>query len=251
MTFVYDESKDKFSYRDSYDPFRVFLVDGLLIPTHNKIVGKELPVFINDSGYEIVYNPEKDYYVSIYKIVDYYYRGPTKKNTAIHHKDFNKLNNNISNLKRMDGIKHIRYHSKLLKGKKADPKRIAKMVKTRTGMKATEEAKRNQSKGMKKSWKKNPNQGFTGMKHSPEAIEKIRKLQLGKKFSEEHRKKMSESAKRRPLPEALRINADKPKFGDDNPMRNPEIAAKVSRTKTGRKLIIDKDGKRRFVKESN
>ena len=53
-------------------------------------------------------------WASVHRIVSKYYDRTIEKNEAVHHKDFNKLNNNPDNLLIMDKAEHIKYHSSLV-----------------------------------------------------------------------------------------------------------------------------------------
>jgi DNA gyrase subunit B len=71
------------------------------------------------SGYEIVFNPTTERWRFTHLMADEhnlingnYYK---KKDDAVHHIDFNKLNNNPDNLRRMQKMDHLLYHAKLVK----------------------------------------------------------------------------------------------------------------------------------------
>lgn len=108
-----------------------------------------------------------------------------------------------------------------------------KISKANTGKKRSEEQKKKMSENSKKMWA-DPNSKV----HNPMVREKIRKGNIGKKRSAESRKKMSEVNKGKTLSMQTRKKiSDKlkgTKMGDDNPMKRPEVRAKVSKALTGK-----------------
>lgn len=68
----------------------------------------------------------------------------------------------------------------------------------------------------------------------------------GMKMTYEQKEKISNTRKEKNLGK-LAAKYLKPKYGDNNPMRNPEIAKKFSQQITGRKLAIGIDGKKHWV----
>ncbi|MEK7149958.1 MAG: ATP-binding protein [Patescibacteria group bacterium] len=80
---------------------------------HSKIGNR-----ITIKGYEMVFSPKSNRWIFTHLLADKHNieNGVYEKNIneAIHHIDFNKLNNNPDNLLRMSKLEHILYHSKLL-----------------------------------------------------------------------------------------------------------------------------------------
>ena len=78
---------------------------------HSKIGNR-----ITIKGYEMVFSPKSNRWIFTHLLADKHNieNGVYEKNIneAIHHIDFNKLNNNPDNLLRMSKLEHILYHSK-------------------------------------------------------------------------------------------------------------------------------------------
>ena len=107
-----------------------------LMPFRKKI--SEIGGRITIKGYEMVYDPVDNFWVFTHLLGDKYNLGlglyEKKPNTHIHHKDFNKLNNNPSNLMRMTKEEHLLYHIKHLDKTIHRPdvkERIAKLHRTK------------------------------------------------------------------------------------------------------------------------
>lgn len=97
---------------------------------HSKIGGK-----ITIKGYEMVFDSLKHYYIFTHLLSDRYNLERKKyskeEKQAIHHIDFNKLNNNPENLARMDSEKHRKFHSKLIQKLMSNPAVQEKLRKIR------------------------------------------------------------------------------------------------------------------------
>jgi len=78
-----------------------------LMPYYSKVAIKGLV------GYRLVYNPCSNLFCHEHRLVGKYVYGKLKKGDTIHHIDFDKENNDPSNLKLMGNNEHWRYHSKL------------------------------------------------------------------------------------------------------------------------------------------
>ena len=76
-------------------------------------------------GYEIIYNQKDHKWIYTHFLGDKYNLKNRKhiagKKSCIHHKDFNKLNNNPDNLVRMDKQKHLELHANIIKETMARP----------------------------------------------------------------------------------------------------------------------------------
>ena len=91
----------------------------------------------------------------------------------VHHKDRNKMNNDLGNLQIMTQSEHMSLHQ-------------------------TGNHNKRQSNGPhSEEWKEKIRQGNLGLKRSPEARENISKAKTGIKLSEEHRKNISVAGKKR------------------------------------------------------
>lgn len=108
---------------------------------------------------------------------------------VIHHKDFNRNNNDISNLIKMTKSEHRILHmtgeNHFFFGKHHTKESREKMSLAKIGTKQSEELKK--KKSILNSGKGNP---FYGKHHSKETRELISKLSKGRKLSEEHKKKL-------------------------------------------------------------
>jgi len=76
-------------------------------------------------GYEIIYNQKDHKWIYTHCLGDKYNlknrRYVVEKKSCIHHRDFNKLNNNPDNLVRMDKQKHLELHANIVKETMARP----------------------------------------------------------------------------------------------------------------------------------
>ncbi|MDP2593147.1 MAG: ATP-binding protein [bacterium] len=107
----------RFMIRDgSYKQAINLTEDDSLMPLVRKL--SEIRGRITIKGYEMVLNPENSHWKFTHVLSDDYNLGREtyvkEKNTVIHHKDFNKLNNHPDNLVRMDHWAHFWYHTTCL-----------------------------------------------------------------------------------------------------------------------------------------
>lgn len=148
-------------------PEHLFMLrDGTYIPAAELVVGQSLmPLYFSSSnGYETVKLNSSGVYHSTYKLVadvlkkqdieEAKKRVSTydnmKYDIAIHHKDFNKLNNNPDNLQIMTAREHWDYHSKLISERfKKDP--IFRQKVQETARKNIEKINANPTELMKKT----------------------------------------------------------------------------------------------------
>jgi len=104
-----------FMMRDgSYLPAKDLKDDLSLMPFRKKI--SQLGGRITIDGYEMVLNPQNHRWIFTHLLADDYNRGgriyPPEIGSHRHHKDFNKLNNNPSNIIRMSRDEHLALHRK-------------------------------------------------------------------------------------------------------------------------------------------
>ncbi|KJH69361.1 DNA topoisomerase (ATP-hydrolyzing) subunit B [Aliterella atlantica] len=87
--------------------------DDSLMPLYRKISNKSEPKITID-GYEMVWNPRSDSWLFTHLVADWYNRwqGVYAKSAGehCHHLDFNKLNNNPTNLRRIPADEHLKIH---------------------------------------------------------------------------------------------------------------------------------------------
>src|SRR5205085_1111584 len=73
---------------------------------------------ITIKGYEMVWNPRSETWLFTHMVADWYnlWQGVYKKEdgTHCHHTDFNKLNNNPTNIKRLAASEHLALHRSLI-----------------------------------------------------------------------------------------------------------------------------------------
>lgn len=104
----------RFMLRDgSYKPAASLTADDSLMPLYQKLSDKsELGITID--GYEMVWNPRSDSWLFTHLLADWYNRwqGVYKLTDGehCHHVDFNKLNNNPTNLLRLPANEHLALH---------------------------------------------------------------------------------------------------------------------------------------------
>jgi len=104
-----------------YKEAKYLTVNDSLMPLYRKLSKKEKRITIE--GYEMVWNPNpinlKHEWVFTHLLSDEYNLKnkiySEKNNSHKHHIDFNKLNNNPDNIKRMSKEGHMAYHRKMLK----------------------------------------------------------------------------------------------------------------------------------------
>lgn len=121
------------TYREAQD-----LTPGAsLMPLYTKLSEKGLP------GYQMVFNPRIGKYTYTHKMVSEFHDGVRPKGSVIHHKDFDKLNNDPSNLEQMRKKDHIDLHGAHSRGKpgpwknnQSDPRFLAGRQKFKDGMRS-------------------------------------------------------------------------------------------------------------------
>jgi DNA gyrase subunit B len=104
----------RFMLRDgSYKQAEELLADDSLMPLYRKFSNKQEPSITID-GYEMVWNPKSDSWLFTHTLADWHNRwqGVYSKTDGAHchHIDFNKLNNNPTNLQRMSAEAHLELH---------------------------------------------------------------------------------------------------------------------------------------------
>jgi DNA gyrase subunit B len=104
----------RFMLRDgSYKPAAQLTSADSLMPLYRKFSNKQEPNITID-GYEMVWNPKTDSWLFTHMLSDWYNRwqGIYEKidGAHCHHIDFNKLNNNPTNLQRMSAEDHLSLH---------------------------------------------------------------------------------------------------------------------------------------------
>ncbi len=107
----------KFMLRDrNYKIAKDLLPGRSLMPLYRKF--SEIGGKITIKGYEMVFSPSRHYYIFTHLLADQYNlereKYIKKERQAIHHIDFNKINNNPDNIIRMDSKKHFEFHSRLI-----------------------------------------------------------------------------------------------------------------------------------------
>ena len=107
----------RFMIRDgNYKEAHTLSTDDSLMPLRRQLsrLGKRITI----KGYELVYTPASHRWIFTYLLSDNYNvtNRVYEKNSsdAIHHKDFNKRNNNPDNLVRMNKQEHLRHHTHFL-----------------------------------------------------------------------------------------------------------------------------------------
>jgi DNA gyrase subunit B len=105
----------RFMLRDgSYKPAASLTAEDSLMPLYRKLSDITVPGITID-GYEMVWDVRSNYWLFTHAIADWYNRwqGIYKKEDGehCHHIDFNKLNNNPTNLERLNKKEHFTLHS--------------------------------------------------------------------------------------------------------------------------------------------
>jgi len=124
----------KFMLRNGeYEEAKDLTPENSLMPLYRKL--SEIKGRITIQGYEMVFNPLKYRYIFTHLLVDQYNlkQGKYQRSSdqAIHHKDFNKLNNYPDNIIRMNFKKHLEFHRKLFKKLASRPEIQEKLRKIR------------------------------------------------------------------------------------------------------------------------
>jgi DNA gyrase subunit B len=95
---------------------------------HSKL-GKRITI----EGYELVFDPKDSRWIFTHLLADEYNIAKGKyakmKNSCVHHMDFDKLNNNPTNLRRMGRQEHLDFHASVVKETMARPDVLEKIRK--------------------------------------------------------------------------------------------------------------------------
>jgi len=166
----------KFMLRDgSYKEAKKLLAIDSLMPLYKKI--SELGNRITIKGYEMIFQPNSSSWVFTHIFGDKYNleKGVyiRESGNTVHHKDFNKLNNNPDNLVRMPKGEHFKYHTSLLEKTlhRDDVKELSKKIhqskeyreKVKNIM-STPEMRRMLSERAKKQWQNEEYKNFMAEK---------------------------------------------------------------------------------------
>jgi DNA gyrase subunit B len=106
----------RFMLRDgSYKAAAALTPDDALMPLYRKVSSRQEPGITID-GYEMVWNPRTESWLFTHVLADWYNRwhGLYEANAGehCHHKDFNKRNNNPTNIVRIPSEEHLALHRK-------------------------------------------------------------------------------------------------------------------------------------------
>lgn len=109
----------RFMLRDgSYKPAASLTPNDSLMPLYRKLSDRKEPGITID-GYEMVWDPKSDSWLFTHLVAEWYNRWQgvykVEDGEHCHHLDFNKLNNNPSNLQRLPVEKHLALHSQHIK----------------------------------------------------------------------------------------------------------------------------------------
>jgi DNA gyrase subunit B len=104
----------KFMLRDgSYKAAAELTTEDSLMPLYRRVSDMREPGITID-GYEMVWNPRSDSWLFTHKVADWYNRWKksyrAEDGDHCHHMDFNKRNNNPTNLRRMPADEHLALH---------------------------------------------------------------------------------------------------------------------------------------------
>ncbi|MBU0532927.1 DNA topoisomerase (ATP-hydrolyzing) subunit B [Candidatus Micrarchaeota archaeon] len=90
-------------------------------------LGKRITI----AGYELVFDPKDSRWIFTHLLADEYNlatkKYSKKKNSCVHHVDFNKRNNNPTNLRRMGKQEHLDLHARVVKETMAKPEVLEKI----------------------------------------------------------------------------------------------------------------------------
>ncbi|MCK5044712.1 intein-containing DNA gyrase subunit B, partial [Candidatus Parcubacteria bacterium] len=219
-------------------------VDDSLMPLyrkHSKIGGK-----ITIKGYEMTFDPSKHYYVFTHLLTDQYNlkkeKYSKKEQQAIHHIDFNKLNNKPENIVRMDSKKHRKFHSKLIQKLMSNPavqeklRKIRQSEEYRAKVRATmlkPEMRKMLSDRAKKQWKSKEYKEYMTKKF-------LEFYRTNKKYREKNNQMLNESQKKYwSMAENRTEQAKKvKKYFEKNPEKKKELAEKAKTQWQNKELIM-------------
>jgi len=167
----------------NYKQAKDLLVGESLMPLYTKQDDKY------QRGYELVYNPKLNRYSYTYQHIAKVFnnRNSIGKNCCVHHKDFNKRNNDPTNLEILSHSDHSKIHKRTKEFRDAQSKRISELNKTmkfHLGKKHSKKTKNYLKDLSLKLWKdkeyiakmadRDNGSGMTGRHHSEETKRKIR-----------------------------------------------------------------------------
>jgi DNA gyrase subunit B len=120
----------RFMLRDgSYKPAALLTPDDSLMPLYRKLSAQSEPGITID-GYEMAWNPSSDSWLFTHLLADWYNRWQDVYQVTdgdhCHHIDFNKHNNNPSNIRRLPADEHLKLHRQHLEHTLHRPDVIAK-----------------------------------------------------------------------------------------------------------------------------
>ena len=188
-------------------------------------------------GYEIIYDPKKHKWIYTHLLAKEHNLEDEKnlngKISCIHHKDFNKLNNNPDNLVRMDKHEHLELHSRVVKETMARPdiqekiRKIHQSKKFREKVRATmlrPEMRKMLSERAKKQWGNEEYKQYMVQKF----LEFYRK---NEEYREENHKRLYENQKKYwSNPENRKKWAEKVReYFKENPEEREELSLKAKR----------------------
>ncbi len=212
-----------------------------LYKKHSEIGGK-----ITIKGYEMVFDPSMHYYIFTHLLADKYNLERKKyskaEQQAIHHIDFNKLNNAPENIVRMDSKKHREYHSKLIQKLMSNPvvqeklRKIRQSKEFRAKVRAAmlkPEMRKMLSARAKKQWENKEYKEFMIKKF-------LEFYRTNKKYREKNNRILNESQKKYwSIPENRTGQAKKvKKYFEKNPERKEELAEKAKIQWQNKELLI-------------
>jgi len=188
-------------------------------------------------GYEIIYDPKKHKWIYTHLLANEHNLEDEKnlngKISCIHHKDFNKLNNNPDNLVRMDRQEHLELHSRVVKETMGRPdiqekiRKIHQSKKFREKVRATmlkPEMRKILSERARKQWENEEYKKYMTRKF----LEFYRK---NEKYREENHKRLYENQKKYwSNPENRKKWAEKVReYFKENPEEREELSLKAKR----------------------
>ncbi|MFH1657545.1 MAG: toprim domain-containing protein [bacterium] len=207
---------------------------------HSKIGGK-----ITIKGYEMVFDSLKHYYIFTHLLADQYNlekeRYEKKEKQAIHHLDFNKLNNTPENIVRMDSQKHRKFHSRLIQKLMSNPlvqeklRKIRQSKEYRTKIKATmlePEMRKMLSARAKKQWENKEYKEYMTKKF-------LEFYKTNKKYREKNRQMLDEGQKKYwSIPENRIKKAKEIKeYFEKYPAKKEELSKKAKEQWKNKELI--------------
>lgn len=125
----------RFMLRDgSYRPATELQIGDSLMPLYRRLSSKEQPGLTID-GYEMAWDPRSESWLFTHTLADWYNRwhGVYRESDGdhCHHLDFNKCNNNPTNIQRLPAGQHLALHRDMVQKNLHRPEIIAKSRQTR------------------------------------------------------------------------------------------------------------------------